>query len=302
LAQIPHRGFEKGPNMTASQNDQQNTSPFVKSFDWLTQHLNDENLVIVDASWFLPAQNRNGQQEYYTAHIPGAVFFDQDKIIDAQSTLPHALPDPQTFANAAGALGIDEDDTIIIYDALGMFTAPRVWWMFKIMGASNVYVLDGGFDNWKSTGLPITSDTTAVTAKHFTPFFDKDAVANIDDIFASLQDNDTQLLDARGAGRFTGEEPEPRAGMRSGHMPDAINTPVFSLSENGKLKSINALKDIFESKSVALNKPIITTCGSGVTAAVITLALLSVGATDTKLYDGSWSEWGSRDDTPIEQG
>tara|TARA_R110002126_G_scaffold9595_5_gene43196 strand:- start:121 stop:987 length:867 start_codon:yes stop_codon:yes gene_type:complete len=288
--------------MTTPQNDDQNTSPLVKSFDWLLRHLNDKNLVIVDASWFLPAQNRNGQQEYDAAHIQGVVFFNQDKIIDTQSALPHALPDPQTFANAVGALGINEDDTIIVYDALGMFTAPRVWWMFKIMGASNVFVLDGGFDTWKSSGLPITSDTTTITIKQFTPFFDKDAVANIDDIFASLKDEDTQLLDARGAGRFTGEEAEPRAGMRSGHMPGAINTPVFSLSENGKLKSIKQLKEIFESKSVTLNKPIITTCGSGVTAAVITLALHSVGATDTKLYDGSWSEWGLRDDTPIEQG
>lgn len=280
----------------------QATSPFVKSHDWLIEHLVDENIRIVDASWFLPVQNRNAAEEFKTAHIQGAVFFDQDKIVNKSSSLPHALPDPQDFADQMGALGISEKNTIIVYDALGMFTAPRVWWMFKIMGASDVFVLDGGFDNWKSAKLPTTDETKELEDAVFTPFFDKDAVADMDDIIAAIHDNDITLLDARGEGRFTGEEAEPRAGMRSGHIPNAINTPVFSFSKNGKLKSINELRDIFESNSIAFDKKVITTCGSGVTAAVINLALNSIGKTDVQLYDGSWSEWGARDDTAVEIG
>lgn len=282
--------------------DDTNMSPFVKSPDWLKDHLTDENIRIVDASWFLPAQNRNAKEEYTQAHIPGAVFFDQDSIIDEQSSLPHALPEPHYFAQRVGELGISEEHVIVVYDALGMFTAPRVWWMFKTMGAENVFVLDGGFDNWKSNGLPVTNEAVAHASVEFTPYFDKDAVANIDDVLAATEDDGTELLDARGAGRFTGEEAEPREGMRSGHMPGAKNTPVFGFSDNGKLKPLNELKDIFESKSVDLNKKIITTCGSGVTAAVITLALNSIGKTDVQLYDGSWSEWGARQDTPVETG
>ena len=277
-------------------------SPFVKSPEWLHNHLDDPNLRIIDASWFLPAQNRNAKEEYDQNHIPGAVFFDQDSIIDEQSLLPHALPEPHYFAQRVGALGISADHLIGVYDALGMFTAPRVWWMLKTMGAENVFVLDGGFDNWKADGLPISSEKAVHPIAEFIPYFDKDAVANIDDVLAATRDDDVEVLDARGEGRFTGKDAEPRAGMRSGHMPSAKNTQVFSFSNNGKLKSLNELKDIFESKSVDLNKKIITTCGSGVTAAVITLALNSIGKTDVQLYDGSWSEWGARDDTPVETG
>jgi thiosulfate/3-mercaptopyruvate sulfurtransferase len=277
-------------------------SPFVKSPDWLKDHLDNASLRIVDASWFLPAQNRNAKEEYEQNHIPGAVFFDQDSIIDEQSSLPHARPEPHYFSQRVGELGISADHIIIVYDALGMFTAPRVWWMFKTMGAENVFVLDGGFDNWKADGLPTSSEKTTHPATEFIPYFDKDAVANIDDVLAATSDDGIELLDARGEGRFTGEDAEPRAGMRSGHMPSAKNTPVFSFSENGKLKTLNELKGIFESKSVDLDKKIITTCGSGVTAAVITLALNSIGKTDVQLYDGSWSEWGARKDTPVETG
>ncbi|MEO9459020.1 MAG: 3-mercaptopyruvate sulfurtransferase [Lentilitoribacter sp.] len=283
-------------------NDDAALSPFVKSPEWLKDHLDDASLRIVDASWFLPAQNRNATEEYAQSHIPGAVFFDQDSIIDEQSPLPHALPEPHYFAQRVGELGISTDHIIVVYDALGMFTAPRVWWMFKTMGAENVFVLDGGFDNWKAGGLPTSSEKTTHPAAEFIPYFDKDAVANIDDVLAATSDDGIQLLDARGEGRFTGEDAEPRAGMRSGHMPSAKNTPVFSFSKNGKLKTLNELKDIFESKSVDLDKKTITTCGSGVTAAVITLALNSIGKTDVQLYDGSWSEWGAREDTPVKTG
>lgn len=280
------------------QNDQPN--PFLKSFEWLEENLGNEDLRIVDASWYLPAQNRAPKAEFDTAHIPSAIFFDQDKIIDPDSDLPHALPDPDTFAKAVGRLGISEDDIIVVYDGIGMLTAPRVWWMFKIMGARSVYVLDGGFDEWKANGLPVSSERTPAKPVTFTPYFDKDAVASIDEVIAASDSNQTQILDARSAGRFEGTEAEPRAGVRSGHMPSAINTPVFSLSENGKLKSISELQSLFESKSVDSHKMVITTCGSGITAAVITLALNSIGHENLQLYDGSWSEWGARDDTEIE--
>lgn len=279
-------------------------NPFLKSFAWLEKNLKNDELRIVDASWFLPnpdpEQTRDPKSEFDLAHIPNAVFFDQDQVIDPTSNLPHALPDPDTFAKAVGKLGISEDNTIVVYDAMGMFTAPRVWWMFKIMGASRVYVLDGGFDEWKTRSLPVSSKPALRKPAIFTPAFDKDAVARLEDVLAAVDKEQVQILDARAAGRFDGKEPEPRAGMRAGHMPNAINTPVFSLSENGKLKSIKELAEIFESKSVDLDKQIITTCGSGVTAAVINLALNSIGHTDIQLYDGSWSEWGARDDTPIE--
>ncbi len=278
--------------------DQQN--PFLKSFEWLEENLSDKDLRIIDASWFLPAQNRDPIAEFETAHIPNAIFFDQDEIVDPESNLPHPLPDPDTFAKAVGKLGISEENVIVVYDAMGMITAPRIWWMFKIMGARSVYVLDGGFDEWKAKGLPISSEKNPSKPTTFTPYFDKDAVSSIDDVLAAIGDEQIQILDARAAGRFNGSEAEPRAGMRSGHMPSAINTPVLSLSENGKLKSISDLKALFESKSVAFDKQVITTCGSGVTAAVITLALNSIGHTNVQLYDGSWSEWGGRDDTPIE--
>lgn len=280
------------------QDDQQN--PFLKSFEWLDENLGKDNLRIVDASWYLPAQNRDPKAEFADAHIPRAIFFDQDNVIDLDSDLPHALPDPDTFAKAVGNLGISEDDIIVVYDAMGMFTAPRVWWMFKIMGARSVYVLDGGFDEWKTRSLPVSSENMPTKPATFTPYFDKDAVASIDDIMAAIETDQTQILDARAAGRFDGTEAEPRAGMRSGHMPNSINTPVFSLSENGKLKSISELQALFESKSIDPHKAVITTCGSGITAAVITLALNSIGHENVQLYDGSWSEWGSRNDTPIE--
>lgn len=278
--------------------DQQN--PFLKSFEWLQENIGNDNICIIDASWYLPAQSRDPEAEFQSSHIPNAIFFDQDKIIDNSSDLPHTLADPDTFAKAVGNLGISEEDVIVVYDAIGMFTAPRVWWMFTIMGAQSVYVLDGGFDDWKASGLPISSESKPRNPTTFTPYFDKDAVASIDDIFATIDTDQTQILDARAAGRFDGTEAEPRAGMRSGHMPNAINTPVFSLSENGKLKSINELRDLFESKSVTPHKTVITTCGSGITAAVITLALNSIGHSNVQLYDGSWSEWGARNDTPIE--
>jgi thiosulfate/3-mercaptopyruvate sulfurtransferase len=275
-------------------------SPFVVSFDWLAARLGEPGLKIVDASWYLPAQNRNGAEEFAAARIPGAVFFDQDKIVDPDSSLPHTLPAPEHFARAAGALGLSESDTIVVYDGPGMFSAPRVWWVLRTFGAGNAYVLNGGFDAWKADGRPVETGAAEPPATtEFVPSFNSSAVASFADIGSIVENRSAQIADARGPGRFSGAEPEPRPGMRSGHMPGAVNVPFGNLSENGKLKPINALRQVLAESGVDLEKPVVTTCGSGVTAAVITLALHSVGHRNNRLYDGSWSEWGGRDDTPI---
>lgn len=279
------------------------TSPFVVSFDWLTERLGDPDLKIVDASWYLPAQNRNGAEEYAAARIPGAVFFDQDKIVDPGSSLPHTLPAPEHFARAASELGLSENDTIVVYDGPGMFTAPRVWWVLRTFGAGNAYVLDGGFDAWKAGGRPVeTGAATPPAATAFKPDVNDAAVASFAAMTSTVEDRSSQIADARGPGRFSGVEPEPRAGMRSGHMPGASNVPFSILSKNGKLKPVSQLRQLLEASGLDLEKPVVTTCGSGVTAAVITLALHSVGHHDNRLYDGSWSEWGGREDTPIATG
>lgn len=276
-------------------------SPFVVTPEWLVARL-DGSVRIVDASWFFPAQGRNAQAEYAAAHIPGAVFFDHEEVVEPGSRLPHTLPSPKVFARHAGALGLSEGDTIVVYDALGFYTAPRVWWMLKTMGAQNVFVLDGGFDNWKAAGLPVANEATVIEPATFRPDFDRGAVASFEEMTALVNEGRAEIADARPAGRFTGEEPEPRAGMRSGHMPGARNVPTFSLSQNGRLKDVETLRQVFTDAGVDLSRPVVTSCGSGVTAAVITLALRSVGHRDNRLYDGSWSEWGGRADTPVETG
>lgn len=277
-------------------------SPFVVSPDWLQTRLGNSGLSIVDASWYLPAQNRDGRAEYEAAHIPGAVFFDQDKVVDADSPLPHTLPTPEAFARYAGEAGISADDTIVVYDGPGIFTAPRVWWMFRVMGAPNVFVLDGGFDNWKKDGRPVTAETPAKSPATFNASFAAAKVTSFDDMQRIVADGSSQIADARPAGRFTGEQPEPREGMRSGHMPGARSVPTPTLSEGGYLKDLDGLRQTLREAGVDPGKLVVTSCGSGVTAAVITLALASLGSEDHKLYDGSWSEWGARADTPVETG
>jgi thiosulfate/3-mercaptopyruvate sulfurtransferase len=278
------------------------TSPFLVDADWLEQRLGTPGLSIVDASWYLPAQKRNAKTEYDAAHIPGAIFFDQDVVVDPDAELPHALPSPEVFAQHAGSMGISADDTIVVYDGLGIFTAPRVWWMFRTMGVFQVYVLDGGFDRWKTEGRPVTSERTKIAPCVFHVNFDEERVADLAEMRRIVETGESQIADARPPGRFAGVEPEPRADVRSGHIPGSKNVPALSLSENGKLLSINRLKETLQDAGLDLSKPIVTSCGSGVTAAVITLALESVGHTDNKLYDGSWTEWGGRSDTPVETG
>ena len=279
------------------------TSPFVVSFDWLQQRLGQPNLRVVDASWYLPAQKRDAKSEFVALRIPGAVYFDIDTIADLNSGLPHTLPSAELFAAKVSAMGIAETDIIVVYDCLGMFSAPRVWWMFRIFGAKQCFVLNGGFDQWKADSRPVeTSTTSKVKSAIFNPTYNHLAVVGFKDMQQIVETGNFQIADARGAGRFEGRDPEPRAGMRSGHMPGAVNVPFSALSNGGQLKPLAELKQVLEEAGVDLAKPVVTSCGSGVTAAVITLALLSLGHRHNMLYDGSWSEWGGRTDTPVVTG
>lgn len=277
-------------------------SRFVVSRDWLLENLKTPGVRIVDASWYLPSSGRNGRAEFEAAHIPGAIFFDQDEIADHSTNLPHSLPSPQIFAQHMGAVGITPHDTIVVYDGPGYFSAPRIWWMFRIMGAQNVLVLDGGFDGWKKAGFPVTADVTKTAASLFKPRFNADAVVGFEEMLDIVNQGSYQIADARAKARFIAQEAEPRAGQRSGHMPGARNVPVTEISQNGELKSLEELRDTFERAGVDLSKPVVTSCGSGVTAAALILALESIGHENHRLYDGSWSEWGGRSDTPVVTG
>lgn len=277
-------------------------SPFTIDADWLQQKLGQPGLSVVDASWYLPAQKRDARAEYEAAHVPGAVFFDHDAVSDPDSALPHMLPSPSHFAQLVGSMGISADDTIVVYDGPGFFSAPRAWWMFRLMGVNEVFVLDGGFDRWKAAGRPTTAAPTKVAPCVFHASFDEGRVASLADMRRIMDTKESQIADARSAGRFEGAEPEPRAGIRSGHMPGARNVPASSLSENGALLSRDRLRKVIEGAGIDLSKPVVTSCGSGITAAVITLALESLGHTDNRLYDGSWTEWGGLSDTPVVTG
>ncbi|ESY51521.1 MULTISPECIES: 3-mercaptopyruvate sulfurtransferase [unclassified Mesorhizobium] len=277
-------------------------SSFIVDADWLQSRLGEPGLTIVDASWYLPAQKRDARAEYEAAHIPGARFFDHDAASDPDAKLPHTLPSPQHLAQYVGAMGISADDTIVVYDGPGFFSAPRAWWMFRVMGVFQVYVLDGGFDRWKAAGRPVTAEPTKIAPNVFHADFDAARVASLADMRRIVETGESQIADARGAGRFTGAEPEPRAGVRSGHMPGAHNLPYSALSLDGALLSKDQLRKAVEDAGIDLSKPVVTSCGSGITAAVVTLALETLGHTDNRLYDGSWTEWGGLADTPVVTG
>jgi thiosulfate/3-mercaptopyruvate sulfurtransferase len=270
--------------------------------DWLQERLGQPGLSIVDGSTYLPVHKRDARAEYEAGHIPGALFFDHDDVVDPDSKLPHTLPPPGVFARMVGSMGIAADDTIVVYDGPGLFSAPRVRWMFRTMGAKNVFLLEGGADRWKAEGRPLTAEPTKVAPNLFEVSFDAGKVAYLTEMRRIVETGERQIADARPAGRFTGADPEPRPGVRGGHMPGAASVPATSLSKDGKLLPPEALRDIFNQAGVDLDKPVVTSCGSGVTAAVISLALETLGHKDNKLYDGSWSEWGALNDTPVVTG
>lgn len=276
-------------------------SPFV-SADWLEERLGKPGLSIVDGSWYLPSQNRDARAEYEAGHIPGAVFFDHDKVVDPDSHLPHALPSPETFAKFVGAMGIEATDTIVVYDGPGLFSAPRCRWMFVTMGAKDVYVLEGGLDGWKRDGKPLTNEPTKIAPNAFNADYDAGRVATLADVKAIVESGAEQIADARSAGRFEGTEPEPRQGLRGGHMPGAKSLPFPTITKDGKLLPPDQLKKAIADAGISLDKPVVTSCGSGVSAAIISLALETLGHNDNRLYDGSWAEWGSLPDTPVETG
>lgn len=273
------------------------------SVEWLHDNLDRGDIRIVDATWYLPNQNRDGQAEYLDSHIPGAVYFPIDEIADRSSDLPHMLPDAGQFSEAAGALGIDNDDTIVVYDAAGLFSAARVWWTFRFFGARKVFVLDGGLPAWKRAGYPLESGTVHVAPARFEAVADQPAVSDRNDVKTALSSGTRQVVDARSRERFAGSAPEPRPELPSGHMPGSFNLPFGDLiDEDGRLRGEDEIRKAFGDAGIDLASPVTTTCGSGVTAAILTLALTAIGHDDLSLYDGSWTEWASRDDCPRETG
>ena len=277
---------------------------WIVSTDWLARHLDAPDIVVIDASWHLPPTGRNGREEYLAARIPGALFFDIDAMSDTDSPLPHMLPKPEVFASRVRKLGIGDGKRVIAYDQLGLFSAARAWWMFRVMGHNDVAVLDGGLPKWRAEGRPVEDgEPRPVQERHFTARLDATMVRDMADVSRVRESGAAQIVDARPAGRFRGEEPEPRQGLRPGHVPGSRNVPFPTLlNSDGTLKSPDELKRAFEAAGVDLDRPVITMCGSGVTAAMLYLGLDLIGHRDHALYDGSWAEWGADPEAPIVTG
>ncbi len=273
------------------------------STTWLAAHLKDPDLRIFDASWYLPDMNRYAKAEYAAGHIPGARFFDIGEISDRRSEMPHMAPPVEKFMSRMRAMGVGDGHQVVVYDGAGLFSAARVWWLFRLMGQKNIAVLDGGLPKWKAEGHPVTTEPPVIRDRHMTVKYEGHRSRDVTEVARASKLGDHAIIDARAPARFRGEVPEPRAGLRAGHIPNSRN--VFFkdlLNDDGTMKPPTALRTIFIDAGVDLQKPAITTCGSGVTAAVLSLALERIGKTDHSLYDGSWSEWGMYADLPIATG
>jgi thiosulfate/3-mercaptopyruvate sulfurtransferase len=273
----------------------------VVSTEWLAERLGAPDIAILDASWHLPPSQRDAHAEYLAEHIPGALFFDIDEIADTASPLPHMLPSPEKFASRMRKMGIGDGKDVIVYDSIGLYSAARAWWMFRVFGHRNVAVLDGGLPKWKAEGRPLAEGPPGpIQERHFTARFNSVMVRDKHEVRRALETDEAVVADARSPARFTGAEPEPRAGLRSGHMPGARNLHYARLlNADGTLKEAGAIAAALGEAGIDLTRPIITSCGSGVTAAIVSLALERVGHSDHAVYDGSWSEWGADPELPV---
>ena len=273
------------------------------STDWLAEHMKDPDLRILDASTYLPGVDRDGRTEYDTVHISGARFFDIDDVSDGRSDLPHMVPPIEKFMSRVRAMGVGDGHQIVVYDGSGLFSAARVWWLFRLMGQDNIAVLDGGLPKWIAEGREVEDLAPVIRDRHMTVRFQNQMVRDVTQVSSASKLGTSQIVDARAAARFRGEAPEPREGLRSGHIPNSRNVPFTDLLNDDKtMKTLDQTRAIFESAGVDLKKPIITTCGSGVTAAVLGLALERMGHDMWSLYDGSWTEWGMFPTVPVATG
>jgi thiosulfate/3-mercaptopyruvate sulfurtransferase len=276
-------------------------TPALVTTEWLATRLGRRGPRVVDASWHMPQLQRDAHTEFVAAHVPGAVFFDIDAIADTRSALPHMLPDARTFAARVGALGIGTGDLVVVYDTRGVVSAARVWWTFRAFGHDRVAVLDGGLPKWRAEGRPLEAGAPAPRPRRFAARLRKSLVRDLRQMRVNVASRREQVLDARSAGRFRGTEPEPRAGLRPGHIPGSLNLPYDRLYRaDGTLLPPPELREIFAASGLDLARPVVTTCGSGVTASVLALGLHRVGRTQVAVYDGSWTEWGGRRDTRVE--
>jgi thiosulfate/3-mercaptopyruvate sulfurtransferase len=274
------------------------------STDWLAERLRAGDVRVLDATWLMPALKRDARREHEEAHIPGAAYFDIDRIADPDSPLPHMLPDAERFAAEVGALGVGDGDQVVVYDSNGYAASARAWWMFRAFGHDRVAVLDGGLGKWRAEGRPLESGPVRPSPRRFTARFRPELVRDLGAVRANLESRREQVLDARARGRFEGTAPEPRPGLRSGHIPGSLNLPYPDLIDpaDGTLLSPDRIRERLAAAGVDPERPAATTCGSGVTAAIVSLALHRVGRADVPVYDGPWTEWGGRPDTPVETG
>ncbi|MGR3540423.1 MAG: 3-mercaptopyruvate sulfurtransferase [Hasllibacter sp.] len=273
------------------------------STGWLESHLRDPDLRVLDGSWHLPADGRDARAEFDEVHVPGARFFDIDEVSDSRSDLPHMAPETEKFLSRVRRLGTGDGHQVVVYDTRGIFSAARVWWLFRLMGHRDVAVLDGGLPKWLAEGRPVTGDATQVRDRHMFARRQNQMLADVTEVASALKLGDRQVVDARPAARFRGEAPEPREGLRAGHMPGARNLPHSEvLNPDGTMRDADGLRAAFEGAGIDPARPVITTCGSGVTAAVLSLALARLGNEDVALYDGSWAEWGMESDLKVVTG